>query len=161
MDISANGHLKNHPPSLGVICELTSHCCESAQGAAVQDWGESEQNETLVQIVCSGNSAFGCRAAPGFHSPGPGPAPCVTSHCHGEWGPAATKFSRNGIDLSFDLLASVACHCVTPAAMVDTGAGVPSPGCNFYGFTALFFRCRWGFERKTPVKFLKIAKEKV
>lgn len=24
-----------------------------------------------------------------------------------------------------------------------------------------FFRCRWDCERKTPVKFLKIAKEKV
>lgn len=55
-----------------------------------------------------------------------------------------TRFSRNGIDLSLDLLASVAPHCVTPAAMADPGAGVPSPDCNFYGFTARFFQMQVG-----------------
>ena len=57
-------------------------------------------------------------------------------------------------------VSSVAPHSVLPAAMSDPGAGVPSPVCNLYDFTTPFFRCRWEFERKTPVKFLIINREK-
>lgn len=51
----------------------------------------------------------------------------------GSWDQQPQGLSRNGIDLSFDLLAPVAPHSVTPAAMADPRAGVPSPGCNIYG----------------------------
>lgn len=44
VDVSDNGHLKIHPPSHEVICELPLHLCESAQSSAVQGWAESGQS---------------------------------------------------------------------------------------------------------------------